>query len=95
MPPLTKIIPTPTTVHFEPDLQHHTPPPAETSNLPEEFQYQWEDSSIPPTTKTTHAPPTTTDVVYNTIVADPPIVAHTGQTIQPPSKFVDSAHSTK
>lgn len=82
-PPLTKIIPTPPTENFEPDVQRHTPPPVETSNLPEEFQYQWEDSSIPPTNEQTQASPPPPDVVDSTIVVEPPIVTCTGRTIQP------------
>ena len=39
--PPTQTPPTPTTVHFELEMQHHTPPSLETSTHPEKFEYQW------------------------------------------------------
>ena len=51
-PPPAEPPPTPKTVYFDTEKQHHSAPPVDTSTLPEEFQYQWDDTSIPPVSYT-------------------------------------------
>ena len=88
----------PTMVDFNITTPHNINPPAETDNLPPEFNHQWdtpENISENPfhVTNNTHVDITPLPAQY--IVDDVPIhITRTGRTSRPPRKFADSAHSS-
>ena len=93
-PPPAEPPPTPKTVYFEPEKQHHSSPPVDTSTLPEEFQYQWDDTSIPPPNQPSSNAQEIPSVTEEPIIAAALTVTRTGRVIRPPTRFAESAHST-
>ena len=77
-PPPAEPPPTPKTVYFEPEKQHPIAPPVETSTLPEEFQYQWDDTPIPSPNQPSNNTPPISSVVEEPIIAEAPTVTRTG-----------------
>ena len=91
-------LPSPTMVDFNMTTPHNINPPAETDNLPSEFNHQWDTPEDIGETPLNVTFDTNVDIIPlppQDIVDDVPIhITRSGRTSQPPRKFADSAHSS-